>query len=209
MRDIEVCNQMIQDHEKDIPSHAGKLEPIQVQLQLYENTEREKLIEYLQSADFQRVIKQWEKYLDSACKLGPQLERSNTPIRLLASEAIGFRYLKVMKQARKTLNNKNDITRIHILRKSGKKLRYLVDLFSDLYSAKATKKVIKDLKKFQDCLGEMQDSEVQVHLISQLSGPVRDDLTKENLEVIEKIIRKRNKQKKHCHKKAIKLIKEY
>ncbi len=138
-----------------------------------------------------------------------KLERSQTPIRLVASEAIGFRYLKVLIQARKVLKDKKDIERIHKLRKSGKTLRYLVDLFADLYPVKDANKVIKDLKTFQDCLGGMQDCEVQINLVSELSDSMNAEFEKDGRQVIERFINKQQKQKKKLHKQAIKLIKKY
>ncbi|NNE39214.1 MAG: CHAD domain-containing protein [Gammaproteobacteria bacterium] len=208
LRDIEVCNRMMLDAEKK-SSQDNKLKPIQEQIQIYESNEREKLAEYLNSDEFHHFIRQWEGFLENACHLERKLERSNTPIRLVASEAIGFRYMKVMKQARKALKDKKDIKQIHKLRKSGKKLRYLVDVFSDLYPARATNRVIKKLKKLQDCLGSMQDSEVQIHLINQLSDSINGELDKDNRMAIEKIIRKRNQQKQRHYKQALKLIQNY
>ena len=59
----------------------------------------------------------------------------------------------------------------HELRKKGKELRYLLELFgAPLYPAEVVKPMIKTLKGLQDVLGRHQDREVQVALLRSL-GP--------------------------------------
>ena len=50
---------------------------------------------------------------------------------------------------------------LHDLRKQGKELRYLFELFGSLFPKDALGSAIKDLKWLQDNLGEFQDTEVQ------------------------------------------------
>jgi CHAD domain-containing protein len=59
----------------------------------------------------------------------------------------------------------------HELRKKGKELRYLLELFgAPLYPGDVVKPMIKTLKSLQDVLGRHQDREVQVALLRSL-GP--------------------------------------
>jgi CHAD domain-containing protein len=59
----------------------------------------------------------------------------------------------------------------HELRKQGKELRYLLELFgAALYPGEVVKPMIKTLKALQDVLGRHQDREVQVALLRSL-GP--------------------------------------
>jgi CHAD domain-containing protein len=59
----------------------------------------------------------------------------------------------------------------HELRKKGKELRYLLELFgTPLYPSEVVKPMIKTLKGLQDVLGRHQDREVQVALLRSL-GP--------------------------------------
>ena len=61
---------------------------------------------------------------------------------------------------------------LHELRKKGKELRYLLELFGTLYPDDATKPLVKALKALQDTLGRHQDREVQAAQLRAL----RDDL---------------------------------
>ena len=59
----------------------------------------------------------------------------------------------------------------HELRKKGKELRYLLELFgAPLYPGEVVKPMIRTLKGLQDVLGRHQDREVQVAVLRSL-GP--------------------------------------
>ena len=61
----------------------------------------------------------------------------------------------------------------HELRKKGKELRYLLELFgAPLYPAEVVKPMIKTLKVLQDVLGRHQDREVQVATLRSLRDEV-------------------------------------
>jgi CHAD domain-containing protein len=59
---------------------------------------------------------------------------------------------------------------LHDLRKRCKELRYVLEFFAPLHDKAAYSAVIGDLKKLQDCLGDFQDSEVQIEEIRALAG---------------------------------------
>ena len=58
---------------------------------------------------------------------------------------------------------------LHNLRKRCKELRYALEFFAPLYDSAASAKVVGDLKRLQDCLGEFQDTEVQIGEIRTLA----------------------------------------
>ena len=68
---------------------------------------------------------------------------------------------------------------LHDLRKRGKELRYLLELFGGLWPADVVKPMVKTLKGLQDVLGPHQDREVQAdhlrsladELASEVGGP--------------------------------------
>jgi CHAD domain-containing protein len=61
----------------------------------------------------------------------------------------------------------------HELRKKGKELRYMLELFgAPLYPADVVKPMIRTLKGLQDVLGRHQDREVQVALLRALGSEV-------------------------------------
>ena len=59
---------------------------------------------------------------------------------------------------------------LHDLRKRGKELRYLLELFGVMWPPDRVKPLVSSLKGLQDVLGHFQDDEIQVHELRSL-GP--------------------------------------
>jgi len=56
-------------------------------------------------------------------------------------------------------------TDLHDLRKRGKELRYLLEIFSPLLEGDGARRGVKELKGLQDVLGRFQDGEVQAEAV--------------------------------------------
>ena len=61
-------------------------------------------------------------------------------------------------------------TDLHELRKRGKELRYLLELFGGLWPRAVVKPMVRSLKELQDVLGVHQDREVQATYLRGLAG---------------------------------------
>jgi CHAD domain-containing protein len=77
-------------------------------------------------------------------------------------------YKRVLKEGR-AIQPETPAEALHELRKTCKKLRYLMEFFMSLYPTSEIKALIKVLKNLQDNLGEFQDYEVQVSTLKQFS----------------------------------------
>ena len=64
---------------------------------------------------------------------------------------------------------------MHELRKTCKKLRYLMEFFQSLFPARRIKAPIRALKALQDNLGEFQDCAVQIATLKQFSHQMVDE----------------------------------
>ena len=94
------------------------------------------------------------------------------PIRAVAAERIVKVYGRMVKMGR-VMDESSPPTDYHELRKKGKELRYLLELFgAPLYPAEVVKPMIKTLKALQDVLGRHQDREVQVAMLQTLPDDV-------------------------------------
>jgi CHAD domain-containing protein len=62
---------------------------------------------------------------------------------------------------------------LHDLRKRCKELRYALEFFAPVHDPAAQSRVIGDLKRLQDCLGDFQDSEVQIAEIQTLAAAMQ------------------------------------
>ena len=61
-------------------------------------------------------------------------------------------------------------THLHELRKRGKELRYLLELFGGLWPRAVVKPMVRSLKELQDMLGIHQDREVQASYLRGMAG---------------------------------------
>jgi len=88
---------------------------------------------------------------------------------LLAAERTRAAFVKVAKRGA-AITPDSPAESLHDLRKRCKELRYALEFFAPLYDPAASAKVVGDLKRLQDCLGEFQDTEVQIGEIRTLAA---------------------------------------
>jgi CHAD domain-containing protein len=78
----------------------------------------------------------------------------------LAAERVRKAYRKVVRRGSQ-ITAESPPESLHTLRKRCKELRYLLEFFASLYDPADYRRVIKQLKRLQDVLGEFQDNQVQ------------------------------------------------
>ena len=92
------------------------------------------------------------------------------PISKVASRRIRKVHRKMVKMGR-AITPDSPPEQYHELRKKGKELRYLLELFAtELFDQDVVKPMIKTLKGLQDVLGLHQDREVQIEMLKELGG---------------------------------------
>lgn len=205
LRDLEVC---IATVDNVMGKGEQALEPLQRHLLARDDAEREHLLQYLQSDEFSDMMQDWQDYLAAIDPETEMLEMAYMPLRILAAEAIRYRYLKTARLAHK-VNRRRTISSMHKIRKSAKRLRYLLDLFAPIFPEKRMKKILKELKRFQDVLGQMQDIEVQTALINESAVAMGEKIDKPAQLAIRKLLRSMEKKKKKLKPHALKLIAQF
>jgi CHAD domain-containing protein len=92
------------------------------------------------------------------------------PIGEVAAKRIRKVHRKMVKMGR-AITPSSRPEQYHELRKKGKELRYLLELFAtQLFDADVVKPMIKTLKGLQDVLGFHQDREVQIEMLKEIGG---------------------------------------
>jgi CHAD domain-containing protein len=136
---------------------------------------RRRLVRALRSQRTTGLFVQWREFLDGL-EASPEAERPDArrPIHELAGERIRKVYRRMVRMGR-AIDESSPAEDYHELRKKGKELRYLLELFgASLYPGEVVKPMIKTLKGLQDVLGRHQDREVQVALLRSLGPEVED-----------------------------------
>lgn len=147
------------------------INPLQT-LILAKKTRAHKLLaKKLQLRKYLKEIAEFEDYLTSMSIFSPHIDMELTT-KELANQLIYKAYKQVIKQG-KAIDNNSPSEALHKLRKTCKKLRYLMELFQDLYKEQRIAKLIKQLKKLQTVLGDYQDYAVHQKQLEQFSEEMR------------------------------------
>ncbi len=160
LRDLDVYLLDRTDYFQLIPetSHEGLKIMFDV-ISRSRTEEYKKVCKIICKKNYRHLIQGWSELFASAdnMKTGPDALKSSN---CYLARSITRRYRKVCKIAR-TIDHRTADEVVHELRIHCKKLRYLMEFASPLFSKKKVKILIKSLKVLQDNLGKFNDYSVQ------------------------------------------------
>lgn len=168
-RDLDVFLLGFNDIKRLLPQEQRtQLEPLREFLIQHKALVHRSLVRGLQSRRYQRFRSDWQAYLQQAPlrKNGPR--GSERPLIGIASGALWKLYKRACKQGR-AINAASPASDLHELRKTCKRLRYLMEAFQSIYPEDKMTRGIQELKHLQDVLGEIADCNVQRTLLSDWS----------------------------------------
>lgn len=169
VRDLDVYLLKFDGYCASLPAGMGeKLLPLKDFLRRKQKSEHAKLARALRSARFRRLLDDWQAYLERGPADLDAAPNARRPVIEVADERIWKLYRRVLKEGR-AIDDSSPASQLHELRKTCKKLRYLMEFFQDLYPRKEIRKLIKIFKRLQDNLGDFQDYEVQRHALQQFA----------------------------------------
>lgn len=149
------------------------LEPVHVLVAEHRAAAAERLDAELQGPEFRKAWAAYREFLsDVEASAGEGDDEPADAARPIAWSA-GRRIRKVygaMVVMGRAIDDSSPADDLHELRKRGKELRYLLELFGGLWPAAVVKPMVKTLKGLQDVLGTHQDRAVQVESLRAL-GP--------------------------------------
>jgi CHAD domain-containing protein len=168
---------------------------LEAYLQSMQQQAYDDLIDALQSKRYKELSKNWREFLASDfCQLCETESRQT--IHDLANKRIAHVYTRAISEGN-SITPASPVEEFHQLRKTCKKLRYLMEIFRNLYSSKKVKILINELKDLQDILGELQDLEVHIEILQDyLAQKYPEEITKQKSEdVIQQLIDRMNERK--------------
>ena len=183
LRDLDVYLLSENDFETRLPETMRQdIVPLFEYLRFLRGQALEVVIEGLSSGEYTRVLNEWEKFLDESIAKKTAAANGAMPIIELARKRIYKRYRRVIKDGDYILTNTQDEL-LHALRIECKKLRYLMEFFTSLFPFKKMTKLIKQLKKLQDNLGEFNDLSVQQEYLMRMAEelPIDDPRSRKAL----------------------------
>jgi CHAD domain-containing protein len=167
-RDLDVYLLQYDAFRNGLPeAFRDHLEPLHHYLVVHQKMEQEKLAKDLEGVRYRHLVQEWRAALQGPVA-GPQSINAVRPVAEVAGDRIWKVYRRTLKEGR-AIHDGSPAEALHELRKTCKKLRYLLQFFQSLYSLKEVRKLIKALKALQDNLGEFQDLRVQSEFLREIS----------------------------------------
>jgi CHAD domain-containing protein len=154
-----------------IAATPADLEPFRVFLARRRAREFRRLAAALRSPRFRAITDDWRKALLEVRDAGnPQHRKRREPTAAGLAQATTGRAFRRIFARGAAITAESPPESLHDLRKRAKEVRYLLEFFAPLHDPVAYRKVVKDLKQLQDCLGDFQDSQVQREEIGALAA---------------------------------------
>lgn len=160
-RDLDVHLLQFDRYRDRLPqSMRADLEPLREFLRRQQQQEHRRLIKALDGARYRDLRRAWHKFLEQRVPKRPSAASATRPIVNLARDRILRMHRRALKEGT-AITPQSPNEALHELRKTCKKLRYLMEFFCGLFSKDNVDHLVKELKRLQDNLGELQDLEVQ------------------------------------------------
>jgi len=168
-RDLDVYLLNFERYKSSLPvSMRDDLDPLYDFLLAKQQKARKELAKKLQSSRYRSTLSEWEQYLKEPSYKAHLEQNAKLTIKELADRRISKIFTRVLKEG-EAITDLSPSEALHDLRKSCKKLRYLMEFFQSLYPEQQIKQLIKNLKELQEVLGDFQDYAVQEHNLKLFS----------------------------------------
>ncbi len=168
-RDLDVYLEQFEDLRRQVTEDMRPdLQPVLALIESRHQIAYQQLTDLLKSRNYHENMLAWETFLNSATVKQPSEPKALWPIKKLADRRIYQTYQEVILEGC-AIDRQSPPEQLHELRKTCKKLRYLLEFFQTLYDADTLNVLIKKLKKLQDVLGGYQDLQVQEQTLTVFS----------------------------------------
>ncbi len=172
-RDLDVYLLNFAYYKSGLPSGIREhIDPLHDFLLKKQQQAQQELATKLRSAEYLMPLAAWEQYLNEPMPITPDASNALLTIKQLADKRLRKSYRRVLHEG-EAITDKSPCEALHDLRKSCKKLRYLMEFFQSLYEKNKIKTLINVLKGLQEVLGDFQDCAVQEWSLKQFSEEMR------------------------------------
>ncbi|MFN3197352.1 MAG: CHAD domain-containing protein [Bradymonadia bacterium] len=174
-RDLDVFACELPRMTADLPlGLQSGVAPLAALIDEHRVAENAKVHAAVRSDRFAELVARWRKAMEKKAPKKPKAPDALTPIAELASVRIWKMYRRVLKEGR-LITVDSPVEQMHELRKTVKKLRYLLEFFRHLYPRKQMSKCVKALKQLQTLLGHLNDAQVQHDFMLALGGSLKSN----------------------------------
>jgi CHAD domain-containing protein len=175
VRDLDVYLLDFAAYRQSLPAPLGAdLEPLRDFLLARYAAEQRRLAHALAADRFTRLMADWRSFLQAPAADATNTANGARPIQQVANQRIRAMFKRVRREGR-AIRAESPPEDLHELRKSCKKLRYLMEFFQSLYPQGQCRALISLMKGLLDNLGSYQDLAVQAAHLRDLAQTMRDE----------------------------------
>ena len=165
VRDLDVFLLSEPNHRQLLPSDFEEgLDQLFGQCRRQRQQAFRRLRSFVQSQDYARKFDELTASFSEPPEFSTEL--AVKPIKPVVNGQLLRRYRKICRRIAR-LDSDSPAEQLHQLRIAGKKLRYLMEFFAELYPAKPMAKNIKATKNLQSLLGDFNDYSVQIAFLRE------------------------------------------
>ncbi|MEK7325899.1 MAG: CHAD domain-containing protein, partial [Chloroflexota bacterium] len=183
VRDLDVLIDAARSYQSDLEkTTATAFQPLLDEWNSKRDVARDEMLAYLESDSYRAFKDAYGKFLETAgagarnaATAEPQLVRHILPTELWSHYSAVCAYETVLPWAA--------IETLHALRIEGKRLRYLLEFFSEVFGS-AIEEAVTAMVALQDHLGELHDADVTIGLLREFLMRNAQSLQPESIEAV-------------------------
>jgi len=171
-RDLDVYLLAFDDFREALPTDLREpFDSLRPLLMEARDREYQVLRESLRSERFRKLMRSFGRFLRRKPSTRREGRDAGRPVSSVARERIWDLYLAALAEGA-AIDQESHPDQFHELRKTCKKLRYLMEFFAPLFPGEEILALVSVLKTFQDNLGEIQDLRVQQESLAGFANQI-------------------------------------
>ncbi len=170
LRDLDVLLLQQADYLAALPPELRPdMEPLFRVVRHERYTTHHRLVEALNTQQYETILERWESATTDTKARGPQ---AGHKLAKLVRKSIRRQCQQVLTSIPPDALKASTSEQLHRLRIACKKLRYLFEFFASVFPAEVTTEPIRRLRTLQDVLGQLNDLDVQQQMLRNLASAV-------------------------------------
>jgi CHAD domain-containing protein len=175
VRDLDVYLLGFDGYQRSLPPRLQPhLQPLRTFLLDHYDGTQEGMVRELDSPRFSNLLKEWRVFLEAPVPETASEPNARRSVKAVADACI-WRLVRRVRREGRAITPDAPPEELHEVRKSCKKLRYLMEFFQSLYAGDDIRDLIKQLKVLLDNLGGFQDLTVQSGHLTDIARQMREE----------------------------------
>jgi len=209
LRDLQVCAAMLLPvTPESIHSTDNASGLLLLSIRQQHRNECSKLSRYFTTVRHQRFKQDWLAVIERIAVRETESDHTDDGLMHFASKAVRQAYQKTVRQADKA-GSRVSASSLHKLRKYCKDLRYLLEMFADVFAEPPRIAVCRQLKRVQRRLGKMQDQQILYQTLRATAGQLEAKLDRQQHKAVKHLLKHIKSDKRRLKEDAASLARKY